>query len=173
MKQKGGEASDDLYNVRVTQRLSQDANNFIINSELNTGSQDAISSVTNNCNVDSYDSINYFYTFNRGGSSSMKKKVKDKDKDKDNNTKCDCKKKVSKGGCMTCPKGVENINVYFQTFHIIIPRLHKKYKSFKTKRIGGNESSAFLDLTYLNLTDKSAYDDTTYNDNSSSIVKSF
>jgi len=81
---KGGEASNDLYNERVTQRLSQDTDNSIINSILNIDSVDAISSITNNCNVGSYDSINYLYAFNRGGSSSMKKEVK--------NIRCDCKK---------------------------------------------------------------------------------
>jgi len=160
---KGGEASNDLYNERVTQRLSQDTDNSIINSILNIDSVDAISSITNNCNVGSYDSINYLYAFNRGGSSSMKKEVK--------NIRCDCKKNVSKGGCMTCPKGVENINVYFKTFHIIIPRLHKNYKSLRTKRIGGNESSGYLDMTYLNLQDKSVYENKTYNDNGSNFVK--
>jgi len=167
MKQKGGEVYDNLFNERVEQRLSQDADNSIINSKINTGFENAISSVTNNCNVDSYDSINYFYTFNRGGSSSMKNKASMKNKDI---IPCDCKKK---GGCMTCPKGVENINVYFQTFNIIIPRLHKKYKSLQTKRIGGYESSGYLDLTYLNLTDKSVYDKTIYNDNSSTILHNF
>jgi len=170
MKQKGGETSDDLFNERVTQRLSQDSDNSITNSKFNIGSVDAISSITNNCNVDSYDSINYFYTFNRGGSSSMKKNNNNDNKN-DNKNECDCKKK---GGCITCPKGVENINVYFQTFHIIIPRLHKRYKSLQTKRrIGGNDSSAFLDLTYLDLTNQRVHTNQTFYDNSSTMLKHF
>jgi hypothetical protein len=162
MRKKGGEVSDSLYNQRVSQRLSQDADNSIIKSELNIGSEDAISSITNNCNLDSYDSINYFYTFNRGGSSSMKNKEK--------NINCDCKKK---GGCMTCPKGVKNINVYFQTFHIIIPRLYNKYKSSQKKKIGGYESSAYLDLSYLDLTTQRVHTNQTFSDNSSTMVDQF
>jgi len=72
-----------------------------------------------------------------------------------------------KGGCMSCPRGIKNINVCFQTFHIIIPQLHKKYKSFQKKKIGGNKSSGYLDLTYLNFTDNSVYSSQTFNDNSS------
>ena len=41
---------------------------------------------------------------------------------------------LSIGGCFTCKKGVANITHIYNTIHIVIPPLYKKYKAAKVAK---------------------------------------
>jgi hypothetical protein len=161
MKQSGGEEINAQNTLNEQEpSLNTNDNSETINTQ-NTLNEQEPSLNTN----DNSESINYLYLYSRGGKSSNKKM-------KQKGSSCGCSKndiptvikgvgENMQGGCLDCPSGKKKVLSYLNVICKNVSNIKKEFDKSTNKskgRKGGDTSSAYFDLSYLDLDTKHKFE---------------
>ena len=161
MKQKGGEE----INAQNTLNKEEPSLSTNDNTE-NINAQNTLNQEEPSLNTDyNTESINYLYLYSRGGHSSNKKM--------NQKGSCICSKndihpvikgggENMRGGCLDCPSGKKKVLSYLNVICKNVSNIKKEFDKStnisKSRKAGGNISSAFFDVSYLDLDTRYKFD---------------
>jgi len=183
MKQKGGEeinaqntlnkeepslsTNDNTENINAQNTLNKEEPSLITNDNTeNINAQNTLNQEEPSLNTDyNTESINYLYLYSRGGHSSNKKM--------NQKGSCICSKndihpvikgggENMRGGCLDCPSGKKKVLSYLNVICKNVSNIKKEFDKStnisKSRKAGGNISSAFFDVSYLDLDTRYKFD---------------